>query len=346
MAYTTIDTSHGVTNEQWEASLFKYWLGSFPWLKLMGKSSSSVIQVKEDLIKQPGDAITVQIRAPLTGNGVTGDAQLKGQEESMVFYSQRILIDELRHGVVLKGKMSQQRVAFDLRNQAKEALTDWLKEKTTDDLITALSDVTAGRARSRYLYGAADSNWNATHATAMDAVDNTTDKLDTDIISVAKRKGQLDAAVKIRPWQIKQDGIVVQEKFIMFVHPLCGRDLKADTDWVNYNRDRIQAGMNDKVPMISGSEYIGEWDGVMVYTSERILTALDGASDIQTAHNLLMGAQAACLVWGSKTYWEEDIDDYKSKQGFAVGEVRGIEKLIFNGLDHGVVHVFTACVAD
>ena len=35
------------------------------------------------------------------------------------------LVDTIRHAVILRGEMSEKRVAFDLRNQAKEALVDW-----------------------------------------------------------------------------------------------------------------------------------------------------------------------------------------------------------------------------
>ena len=101
--------------------------------------------------------------------------------------------------------------------------------------------------------------------------------------------------------------------------------------------------------MITGSDYIGEWDGVLIYTSDRINTSLEGASSIQIAHNLLLGSQAAAVVWGEHTTWAEDIDDYGHEHGFKVGEIRGIEKLVFDRStpeDHGVVHVYTAAVAD
>ena len=44
--------------------------------------------------------------------------------------------------------------------------------------------------------------------------------------------------------------------------------------------------------------------------------------------------------------YKEDSDDYGHENGFAIDEIRGIEKLVFDNVDHGIVSVFTAAVAD
>lgn len=348
MAYTTIETSHGLTQELWEAGLYKEYLGEHPMAALMGTSEDAIIQVKDDLTKKAGDAITIGIMAELSGSGVTGNTRLKGNEEGLTFYDQRMTIDSLRHGVLLQGKMTQKRVAFDLRNQAKIALKNWLMKKMENDIITALTDRTAGRVRGRYLYGAADSNWSSTHATATATVDGTNDKLTTAVISIAKRKARFGTDIRMRPMKIRNKGKVVEEKFIMFVHDLAARDLKGDTAWSNHQRDLVQGGYRN-IPLITGSQFMGEWDGVFVYAYDRIPLTLDGASSIQIAHNLLLGAQAAAIVWGQRTAWAEDIDDYGYEHGFAVDEIRKIDKLVFSRdtpEDHGVTHVYTAAVAD
>ena len=243
MAFTTIDTSHGMTQEKWADGIFKEYLGEFPFTKLMGKSADSIIQVDENLVKGPGDAITVSIIAELNGDGVTGLNRLKGNEENLAYYNQRIEIDEFRHGVALKGKMAQKRVATKLRDDAKFQLKRWLMKKTENDIITALSDTSSGRVQGRYLYGNADSNYNATEATAKATIDNTNDKLTSSVISIAKRKARLGTDIRMRPTSVVQDKIVVAEKFFLFVHPYCARDLIAsDTAFNNRQRDLTQGG--------------------------------------------------------------------------------------------------------
>jgi len=339
----TIETTHGVSAEQWSNEVFGEYLAQNPFFNFMGTSSHNIIQVKEELTKAPGDAITVQLRAKLTGSGVTGITALKGSEEDLVFYDQRLLVDTIRHGVVLRGEMSEKRAAFDLRNQAREALVDWANDKLRKDIVAALTATAAGRDRSRYLYGATDANWNATHATALANVDATNDKLTTAAISRAKRKALLEGGRKVRPFLLKS-GSKVEEVYVLFAHPYAVRDLLADADFKALNT-YIPTTLGDSV-LVHGQRYKGMWDGVMIYESDMPLVDDAGTGAIDVAHNVLCGAQACAVTWGKRTNYKEDIDDYGHQNGFAIDEIRGVSKLVFNSVDHGVVHLFTAAVAD
>lgn len=339
----TIETTHGVSAEQWSGEVFGEYLGQNPFFNFMGTNSTSIVQVKEELTKMPGDAITVQLRAKLSGAGVTGSSALKGSEENLVFYDQRLSVDTLRHAVKLTGEMSQQRVAFDLRNQAREALVDWATDKLRKDIIAALTNTAVGRDRSRYLYGATDANWNATHATALANVDNTADKLTTAAISRAKRKALLEGTRKMRPFVLKQ-GNKVEEVYVLFAHPYAIRDLLTDADFKEVNI-QLPGSIGDSV-LVHGQKYKGMWDGVMIYETEMPLLPTAGTAGIQVAHNVLCGAQACAVAWGKRTNYKEDIDDYGHQNGFAIDEIRGVSKLVFNSVDHGVVNLFTSAVAD
>jgi N4-gp56 family major capsid protein len=340
----TIETTHGVSAEQWSSEVFSSYLGQNPFFSFMGTSSNSLIQVKEELLKAPGDAITVQLRARLTGSGVTGSTALKGNEENLVFYDQRLLVDTVRHAVILRGEMSEKRVAFDLRNQAREALVDWAAERLRKDLITTLTDTTVGRDRSRYLYGVTDANWNATHATALLNVDATADKLTTNLISIAKRKAMMEGTSKVRPFQIK-NGDRLDEVFVLFAHPYAVRDLMADSAFREVNVN-LPTSLGESV-LVHGQNYKGMWDGVMIFEVPTMPILTDaGAAGLEVAHNVLCGAQAAAVVWGKRTNYKEESDDYGHENGFAIDEIRGVKKLVFNGVDHGLVNVFTAAQAD
>lgn len=339
----TIDATHGVSAEQWSSEVFSEYLAQNPFFTFMGTSSHNIIQVKEELIKAPGDAITVQLRAKLSGAGVSGSEVLKGAEEDLVFYDQRLVVDTIRNGVVLRGEMSEKRVAFDLRNQAREALVDWASDTLRKDLVAALTDTTVGRDRSRYIYGITDANWNATHATALANVDNTNDRMTTAAISRAKRKALLEGSRKVRPFIIK-DGNKVEEVYVLFAHPYAVRDLLADADFKALNT-YLPSKIGDSV-LVHGQRYKGMWDGVMIFETEMPILAAAGASGINVAHNVLCGAQALAVAWGKRTNYKEDIDDYGHQNGFAIDEIRGVSKLVFNNVDHGVVNLFTAGVAD
>lgn len=333
----TIETTHGVSAEQWSGDVFGEYLGQNPFYSFMGENSNSIIQVKEELTKASGDAITVQLRAKLTGNGVTGSTALKGNEEDLIFYDQKIEVDTLRHAVILRGEMSEQRVAFDLRNQAREALVDWACDKMRLDVIEAMTDITSGRVQGRYLYGASEANYDDNHATALATIDAVDDKLTTDMISKAKRKALLDGGRKVRPFLLKS-GNKTEEVFVLFAHPYAIRDLLEDQAFKDVNI-HLPTSFGDSV-LVHGQRYKGMWDGVMIFECEE-MPVESGA-----AHNVLCGAQAVAVAFGKRTNYKEDVDDYGHENGFAIDEIRGVEKLVFNGVDHGVVHLFTAAVAD
>ena len=75
--------------------------------KFMGESSDSLIQIKTDTKKSPGDRITLQLRMLLTGDGVVGDSTLENNEESLTTYTDNLLINQLRHAARSQGKMSE-----------------------------------------------------------------------------------------------------------------------------------------------------------------------------------------------------------------------------------------------
>ena len=90
-------------------ALKKTYVGRF-----IGSSANSLIQEHKDLKKSAGDRIRYTLRTLLDGEGVQGDAILKGNEESLTTYTDDILIDQIRHAADAGGRMSQQRVLFNV----------------------------------------------------------------------------------------------------------------------------------------------------------------------------------------------------------------------------------------
>src|SRR5690242_17725471 len=98
-------------------------------LQFMGTSSDSLIQIRTEVNKAAGDKITFGLRQQLAGGGVQGDATLEGNEEALQTYSQAVTIDQLRHAVRTGGKMSEQRVPFVIRDEARDGLADWWADR-------------------------------------------------------------------------------------------------------------------------------------------------------------------------------------------------------------------------
>ena len=314
----------------------------------MGTSSNSPIIIVEDLAKKPGDAITVQLRGRLQGGHVTGAAKGLGNEGKVDFFGQRLVVDNVRDLVLFTDvPMSQKRTNFDLLQQGKEALIEEAKIRLEDDITTALTDTSLGRVRGRYLYGAADSNWDATHATALTNIDNTADQLTTSMISIAKRKATIpvNATAKVRPMRVNT-GKAFEEWFVFCGHTYCTRDLiNNDAAWRNAQLN-IPPQSNQGSPIYSGSSFKGSWDGVLIYEYDRLPLV---SSTIQCAHNLLLGAQAGAIVWAQRSKFGEEEQDVGHDVTYEVHEIRKVSKLVFDRAtqeDNGLVNLFAAAVAD
>lgn len=348
MAYVEVLESNDLTAEQWDSTLFEEYIGQMWWKNVMGASMDSIIQVNEDLTTKAGSAINIPMRGLMQGGKVTGNATGVGNEGTVPLFNFRVVVDNVRHLVRVEDiPMTAQRTAFNVLSAVKDALNEKNQLDLDETITSQLSDTATGRVRGRYLYGAADSNWNATHSTALTAVDNTDDQLTLDMINIAKRKARfpINAEAKIRPMRIK-NGKNYEEWYMFCGHDLSLRDLvKNDAAFANAHL-LIPPQSNADSPLFSGSAFKGNFNGVLLYEYERIQLV---ASTIQVSHNFLLGAQAAVVAWGQRPKFGEEFFDLKHKVTYETHEIRGVSKVAFNRTtveDNGVVHVFAAAVAD
>lgn len=357
---TTIGTGHAVTQENFLNYCFREYVDKLVLKPYMGTSTESVIHVKDVFSKQKGDAVTFNLAAKLEGEGVQSGGTMEGNEESMNFYGQRILLDEYRHAVKDDGTMSRQRTPFELKQEFEPALTTWLAQKVERQLFLAMSDIdgvlyaaaTAGQKNAwnvenidRILFGVTTANYNATHATALGNIDSSNDVLSTLQISLAKRRAQL-CNPKIRPIKI-DDG---EEYYVMFVHNLCARDLKNSDAWAQ--AQRLARFRGDDNPIFTGM--LGVWDGVILKESPKVqLINGVGNGNIDVAANSLCGAQALLFAQGdypedggAKVVLTEKKFDYDTQLGMQIKALYAYAKGLFNTHQHGIVTVFSAAVDD
>jgi len=371
MSLTTPISGNKVT--QWDSEFFVEYVRDMMFTRYMGTNENAVIQVKENLTKQKGDKISIPLITRLAGKGVRGNAKLQGNEEALGNYNHDIPVFPVRNGVAVT-EWDEQRTVIDLRNAAKQALKTWIMGLTRDDIITALMSFGANQAHlasqvvtdssyaalastavkdaflaansDRFLFGAVKSNGSSNVlATSLANVDSTNDKLSATIVSLAKRIAK-NADPHIRPIQTAEG----EEWFVMFCNSYAFRDLKADTvisaanrdGWQRYNEVGMDGGTS---PLFRGGDLI--YDGVIIREIPEIPVITGaGASSIDVAPNFLCGAQALAMVWAQRTKSRTNTEDYGFENGVAISEMRGIEKLIYNGKQNGVVTVYTSGVAD
>lgn len=351
MSYVEILTGHDLTVEQWNSDIFEDIAGHLWWKNLIGEGNTNVIIANEDLTTKPGDAVTFGLMGRMSGGLVTGNATGIGNEGTVSFYGQRVTVNNVRRLIkVTDIPMSEKRTNFGLLKKARQALESKFQEDIDDAITTALSVTSTGRVRGRYLYGAADSNWNATHSTALTAVDNTSDQLTTNMLRIAKRKATIPVnadGIKMRPMKVV-NGKNYEDWFISVNHPYCTRDMfDSDAAWKNAQLN-IPPQANRDSPIFSGSSFKGAYEGILIYEYDRINLV---SSTIQVAHNFLLGAGACGIAWGQRSKFGEEESDIGHAVSYELHEIRGVNKFVFtrtggSAMDEGVVSVFAAAVAD
>ncbi|ACI54441.1 hypothetical protein Rleg2_1147 [Rhizobium leguminosarum bv. trifolii WSM2304] len=300
--------------------------------RLMGNTDNSVIFTKA-FDKVSGDSFKFPFSAGVPSSAwVSGNTRLDDATVQLTKTTDTVTIDLQRVGVDIKGvSMSQQRATFDLLESDKLEMKRAVGEKMESIILTALLDTSAGRVSQRYRYGSDEANYNATAATAKANVDATDDKLKlTDIAALAlKAKRQaVSGGLKMNPYKVESSNGTSARKWIYLAHPLAIRDLKASSGFM----DLIKYKDRPEFDLIGGSDYIGEYEGVLIYefNNDSMLEATAGASSSQIAHNLLLGVNACGVGFG-----KVELAPGNRALKMAAPENRGI--ITIEDTDHGQI---------
>lgn len=344
-------------------------------MRFMGEGDNSVVQVSRELAKQKGDTETFGLVARLRGDGVTGDDELEGQEESMKSFSEQVSIDQIRNGVKLKGKLDAQKTVYSQIEKARGVLRIWMKEFLCRQIFFKLGGVTnttltdtngrtvGGRctwsntpdfipdadeaAGIGLRYKCAETTGTASLASG----DIITLDLVTDVATMAKLSDP-----KIQPLQ----GEGGEDFYVLYVHPLQARDLRKSSDWKNAMQNaRERAETN---PLFRGA--LGYWSNVLILENEFVPwldisvagNSFRGAASgtdcgADCARALLCGRQAVLYAEASnpEALVVENFD-YKNKDGVAGSFIGGLQKAVFSAggpagttaVEFGVIALDTA----
>jgi N4-gp56 family major capsid protein len=364
MAQTYAQT--GLTPQQWDSDFFRDYVRSSRYKRYFGADEAAIFQLKDDLTKKKGDSVTFALVNELTGNGVTGNNTLKGNEERLGSRSHRVTVNVLRHAVSVDDWDTQKSV-IDLRNAARVQLREWSMKMLRDACTNALGMIdgtifTSAAAGARNTWWANNSDRvlagtvAANYAGAVFATDiakiGLTEQLTPNLLSALKRKAQM-ASPKIKPVYVKE---MDQEWYVVFVGPYAWRDLTEDNPTTNVltlaNRDARVRGTDN--PLFTGDSLV--WDGMIIREIPEI-AALDvsGSAGGRIEPVYLAGAQAVGIAWAQRTKTTTDVDDYEFMHGAGIQEIRGIEKLRFGTdpavdtttpKDHGIATAFVAAATD
>ena len=346
-----------------------------------GTGQNAMVQRITELTKsEKGTKAVITLLADMTGDGITGDNTLEGNEEALRAYDLTIELDQLRFANRVAGRLADQKSVVNFRETSRDALAYAIADRMDQLAFLTLSGVaytlkTSGALRTTSssagheladLEFASDVSapttnrhrrWDATNGlsagdvTALVAADTMQYKCIVELKAYAKDN-------YIRGLR----GAGGEEVFHMFVTPQQMAKLKLDSDFLANVRNAGIRGPKNELFAGSSSVLV---DGVVIHEYRHVFNtanATTGTSsnagaagykwgadaDVNGARALFCGAQALAMADIGLPEIVEDSFDYGNQQGISIGKIFGLRKPKYNSdynssvEDFGVIAFDTA----
>lgn len=363
MALTTTATAS--TLEQWETAYFQESIRESGFKPYMGTGSEKPFVVKNKLISG-GQVIHIPLVMALREAG-TGTGTLVGNEENVI--NKNYDLKPFWHRKAVAVDKDEQHVSsIELLKAMRDMLKVWEVDEMRDGICDALGSVVedssaysknkghskevffgdatttqknayAAANEHRILFGDTESNYNATFATGLATVSQSTDKLTAANLVLMKKKAKKRLRTKtgsssdvpaIRPIRTGEQG---REFFVVFTDSENFANLKSDETITKANREARPRDVESN-PLFQDGDLI--YDGLVIREIPEIAAT---SSTVSPAY--LCGAQALGHAWGQRPRaTERKEDDYGFIKGVGTESLWSCEKLRFNGMDHGVMTGF------
>jgi N4-gp56 family major capsid protein len=343
-----------------------------------GSGSNAMIQRITELTRSDkGTRAVLTLLADMTGDGVTGDNTLEGNEEALRSYDITIELDQLRFANRIAGRLADQKSVVNFRETSRDALAYAMADRMDQLAFLTL----AGVAYTHKTNGAL----RPTSGTAgLELVDlefasdvsaptsdrhlrvggndllagDTTALVATDVI---KYRHIVDLKAFAKDNYIRGiRGAGNEEIFHMFVTPKQMADLKLDSDFLANVRNAGVRGPNNQLFAGTSSLMV---DGVMIHEFRHVFNtagATTGTSanagaagykwgadaDVNGARALFCGAQALGMADIGLPEIVEDTFDYENQAGISIGKIFGLRKPKFNSDVSGSVQDFGVICLD
>jgi len=381
MALTNFGTLTGDQLQAWSRDFWKVARNQSFINQFAGTGSNAMVQRITELTKnQKGTKANITLLADMTGDGITGDYTLEGNEEALRAYDISIELDQLRFANRIAGRMTDQKTVVNFREQSRDALAYAMADRCDQLAFLTLSGVaytTKNNGGLRTVVGGAVNGqelvdlafasdvsaptsarhrrWDAT--SGLVAGDTTAvipaDKISYSTIVNLKAYAKDNYIRGIR-------GAGNQETFHMFVTPQQMASLKLDSDFLANVRNAGVRGTGNS--LFSGSASLMV-DGVMIHEFRHVFNtsgATTGTSsnagaagykwgadaDVVGGRALFCGAQALALADIGLPEMVEDTFDYGNQSGISVGKIFGMRKPKYNSDISGSVQDFGVICLD
>lgn len=316
--------------------------------------TDAIICLFKETQKGSGDRITYPLVMQLSGDGVSENETLEGNEESLTTYSQNLVINELAHAVRVKNKgtIDNQRILINLRSTARDRLKDWYAKRMSVTFFNHVCGNTLETRAKYYGFNAPTAPTNFVRAGSGLTDDDgltSADKFTLTLVDYAKEKAEtLTTGPQISPIMVGNE-----KKYVMYLHPYQVTDLRTNTStgqWLDIQKAAMMGGKVSGNPIYNGA--LGEYNGVVLRKSYDVMGGITnaGVAKANTRRAVLLGRQAATIAFGRDSgptdyTWVEKTFDYDRELGISVQTIFGMTKCVFNSVDFGVVVVSTYAAA-
>ena len=337
-----------------------------------GSGSNAMVQRVSELTKSDkGARAVLTLLADMTGDGVTGDNTLEGNEESLRAYDIVIQLDQLRFANRLAGRLADQKSVVTFREHSRDALAYAIADRIDQLAFLTLSGVAYtqknnGALRPVYTSGqnlgdlAFNSDITAPTSNRHRRWDATNGLVAGDVTAtVAADKLAYNTIVDLKAYAkdnyirgIRSAGN--EESFHLFVTPQVMADIKLDSDFLANVRNAGVRGPSNSLFAGSNSLMV---DGVFIHEFRHVFNtsgATSGVSGNAGAAGYKWGADAdvngsACLFCGAQALAMADIGlpevvednfDYGNQNGISIGKIFGLKKPKFNSDINSAVEDF------
>lgn len=333
----------------------------------VGESAQTPLQTLPHLENDAGDQISYDLVMQLKMKPIQGDANLRGNEEDLRFYTDSLYIDQLRGGVNTGGKMSRKRTIHDMRDIARKRQSEWwarLFDETLFQYLSGARGINADFIEDTSFTGYAGNSFvapdsqhilYASNATAKGDLDSA-DKLTLSTIDKALARaetlgGGTSGIPSLEPCKI--DG---EPHYVLVMHPWQEYDVRTNTStgqWLDIQK--AATGAEGKAnPIFKGG--LGMYNNVVLHKHKGVIRFSDygtgSPGTVAAARALFLGRQAGVVAFGSpgtglRFDWHEEMEDRGNQVVITTSSIFGVKKTAFTiggtSRDFGVIAIDTAC---
>ncbi|MGH8117635.1 MAG: N4-gp56 family major capsid protein [Rhodanobacteraceae bacterium] len=322
-----------------------YWSSRF---ESKGADAPVPIQVLTELENDAGDTINYDLFVQLKQKPTYGDDVLRGKEEKLTNFSDKVSIDQVRCGVNAGGRMTRKRTLHNLRTIGRQKMSEWWARWSDEVKFIYAAGARGANAdfiedtdytgfatnplfppdADHLLFGGdatAFNNLSSDDGISLALIDRAVTKAET-------MGGGTDGKIRIRP--IRMNG---ENRYVLTMHTFQEHDLRTGSSgltWAEIQK-AAAAAQGQANPLFTGA--LGMYRGVILHSHRNVIRFDSAGADGKqpAARAMFLGAQALVAAYGSpgsglRFDWNEETEDRGNQIVITSSTVLGIKKAVYN----------------